>query len=97
MLFTSIVDNILFQVILFENNLFSDVKISKRVAYSAAVNVINNHKAAIEEIHKSKIYSNSDRKLECFKNLTLTFIKLYSSIKPIMYYKFSSIVILFSF
>ncbi|XP_001948071.2 TBC1 domain family member 22B isoform X1 [Acyrthosiphon pisum] len=38
----------------------SDVKISKRVAHSAAVNVINNHKASIEEIHKSKNYSNSD-------------------------------------
>lgn len=42
---------------------FSDVKISKRVAHSAAVNVINNHKASIEEIHKSKNYSISDRKL----------------------------------
>lgn len=49
---------------------FLDVKISKRVARSAALNVINNHKASIEEIHKLKNY-NADRKSFYFCMLTL--------------------------
>jgi len=43
----------------------SDLKISKRISHSAAVNVIKNHRASIEEIHKSKNYSNSDQTGEC--------------------------------
>ncbi|XP_050437959.1 TBC1 domain family member 22B isoform X2 [Adelges cooleyi] len=48
----------------------SDVKISKRVAHSAAMNVINSHKALIEEIHKPKSYYCSSTKGETAANKT---------------------------
>ncbi|XP_050530072.1 TBC1 domain family member 22A [Daktulosphaira vitifoliae] len=41
----------------------SDVKISKRVAHSAAVNVINNHKASIEEIHKPTNFNSEKQEI----------------------------------
>lgn len=49
-----------------------DVKISKRLVHSAAVNVINSHKASIEEVHSTKNY-NFDCKFCCFLRLASIF------------------------